>query len=66
MSIRAGLQGAIRILGFEPGRAKHPLSYPLEGRSLFLLKKRLAGVEQLAGTLQISTYLDGGDGSQHG
>ena len=29
---------------------KTPPFYPLEGRSLFLLKKRLAGGEQLDGT----------------
>ena len=45
---------------------KTPPFYPLEGRSLCLLKKRLAGGEQLTGALQISTYLDSGDDSQHG
>jgi hypothetical protein len=45
---------------------KTPPFCPLEGGSLFLPKKRLAGGEQLAGTLQMSTCLDSGDDSQHG
>jgi hypothetical protein len=51
MGTRAALQGAIRILGFEPRRAKHLLSHPLEFEiSIFCLKSALLARSMLKGT----------------